>query len=95
MTDCTGQGTREEIFSLFENVCVLFFPLSQRAVTWALVGALYLQQTHFPLHPEMNGVKRGLREAVWWAVWPWQDLVLSSSCPADQEVAGGDCPMLS
>ncbi len=32
-------------------------------VTWALVRALYLQQTQFPLHREKNGVKRGfLRE---------------------------------
>ncbi len=59
-------------------------------VAWALVRALYLQQTQFPLHPEENGVKKVfLREAVWWAVRPWRDLALSSSCPADQEDAGG------
>ncbi len=59
-------------------------------VAWALVWALYLQQTQFPLHPEKNGVKRVfLREAVWWAVRPLWDSTLSSSCPADQEDAGG------
>ncbi len=87
------QGTREgrkRKTALFENFCVLFFPLSQRMVAWALVRALYLQHTQFPLHPEKNGVKRGfLREAVWWAVRPWRDSTLSSSCPADQEDAGG------
>ncbi len=42
------------------------------------------------LHPEENGVPRGFsREAFWWAVRPWRDSTLSSSCPADQEDAGG------
>ncbi len=32
--------TEEENCSFFENVCVLFFPLSQRTVAWALVRTL-------------------------------------------------------
>ncbi len=36
-----------------------------------------------------RGEKRFLREAFWWAVRPWRDSTLSSSCPADQEDAGG------
>ncbi len=54
-----------------------------------LYGDLYLQQTHFPPHPELNGVVGGVREVVWEVVWPWWDLSLFSSCSADQEDGGG------
>ncbi len=54
-----------------------------------LVRAPYLQQTHFPLHLGLNGVIGGLREAVWGVVQLGRDLAPSSSCPADQEDAGG------
>ncbi len=37
-----------------------------------------------------TGWPRGFsREAFWWAVRPWRNSTLSSSCPADQEDAGG------
>ncbi len=49
---------------------------------WALVRALYLQQTHLP--PQLSS-----RETLWGVVWPWRDLVPSSSCSADQEDARG------
>ncbi len=39
-TGCIRAGrlweAEKEVFSLFENVCVLFCPLSQRSDTWAL-----------------------------------------------------------
>ncbi len=44
---------------------------------------------------EENGVPRGFsREAFWWAVRPWRDSTLSSSCPADQAQSWGDSEQL-
>ncbi len=35
-----------------------------------------------------RGAKRFPMRGLWWAVRPWRDSTLSSSCPADQENAG-------
>ncbi len=71
----------------FENVCVLFFPLSQRTVAWALVRPCSNKHNSLCTR-KRTGWKEVLREAFWWAVRPWRDSTLSS-CPADQEDAGG------
>ncbi len=80
---------RGNLLSFWECLCFSFSTITEDGCLGVCTG-LDLQQTQFPLHPEMNGVRRGfLREAVWWAVRPWRDLALSSTCPADQEDAGG------
>ncbi len=57
-----GQGTREgqkRKSALFLRMFVFYFSTITADGCLALVRALYLQQTQFPLHLEMNGVRRG------------------------------------
>ncbi len=58
-------------------------------VTWALVRALYLQQTQFPLHRKRTGEKRFSKRGGRSGRGGSRVSTLSSSCPADQEDAGG------
>ncbi len=66
-TGCKREGrlwqAEKDFCSLFENVYVLFCPLSQRLDTWTLYLAREEPKTHFPLHPALSGVARGTLEA--------------------------------
>ncbi len=51
-------GGRKGSLLSFENVCVLFYPLSKRSDTWAPLQASEEPKTDFSQHPAFHKVAR-------------------------------------
>ncbi len=89
---------RGKLLSFWSFLCFIFSTITADGCMGACTGPVFATNT-IPSAPGKERVKRDfLREAVWWAVGPWRDSTLSSSCPADQEAGAGSeaqGPMLS
>ncbi len=79
---------RGKLLSFQESLCFIFSTVTADGCMRACTGPVATNT--IPSAPGRERGERGfLREAFWWAVRPWRNSTLSSSCPADQEDAGG------